>query len=134
MPAVREGDPTEVPVKLELVEVSPGNFIKMNATDKKAHEQRIADEQARQAAYAATLAGETAPAGAAASEGKAGGVPALTVLTKAELVELAEARGLATSGSKAAIAKRFAADDEAETDDETEAEPEAEPTDEQPPA
>jgi hypothetical protein len=110
-PAVRE-ETAEQPVKLEVVEVEPGVTLKLSPADKKAYFERKAAAEVDRQAYLATLAGT--PAGAAAAEHgrpEDAGIPPLTVLTKTELESLAEARGLAKSGSKAQIAKRFGADD-----------------------
>lgn len=104
MPAVREVSPSDEPVKLEIVEVEPGVFLKLNPADKKA----ILDRQAAAASdRAAWEAGNRGDAAAAASP--AAGVAPLTVLSKAELVDLAEVRGLKTTGSKADIAARIGA-------------------------
>lgn len=120
MPPVREVSPEETPVALERVEVSPGNFIKMSPADKEAHYARIAEaEEARASWEVVTAGGAPAPT----DEAPASDVVPLTILSKDELKELAEKRGLSTSGSKDAIAKRFVAGDEAPEPD-----PDPEPT------
>jgi hypothetical protein len=96
---------SEKPVELVKVEIGPGHFLKLSPADAAAREARLQAEAEQRAAYQALAFGGaepevTAPAGPAE-------VP-LTVLTRAELVALAEARGLATSGNKPAIAARFA--------------------------
>jgi hypothetical protein len=93
----------EQPVVLEKVEISPGNFIKMSPTDKAAWERHNADAAATQAAWERTTAGVVA----AAAAPDAASVLA-EVLSKDELVYIADGRDLATSGSKAKIASRIA--------------------------
>ena len=117
-PAVREVSSNEIPVVLEKVEVSPGNFIKMSPGDKKAWQEQTVEAERSRAAW---LAGRRQVDEEPVAEAGPAVVP-LTVLTKAELVDLAAARGLATSGSKAAIAARFGDDDSSSEEDETEAE------------
>lgn len=116
MPSV-VNETAEQPAKLERYEVEPGVVLKMTAEDYERDQERRRADEANRAAYRSLLAGTDAPAAEAGTD-----VVPLTVLSKAELQELAEKRGLPTSGSKDAIAARFVAGDEAEAD-----EPEADP-------
>lgn len=102
MPAVENATADE-PVKLERVEVRPGVVLKLSPKDAQAYADRMAAEAADRAAYQALVAG-----GSAEQQPATNAEPSLMVLTKAELAMIAEGRGLATSGSKPAIAARIA--------------------------
>lgn len=120
MPAVAN-PVADVPVKLERIEVEPGVVLKLSAKDADAYKARKAAEAKTAAAYAALVSGAGQPeieSPAAPAE-----VP-LTILSKAELVTLAEARGLSAKGTKAEIAARFA---EGARADESAPAPETEP-------
>ena len=104
MPPAVVNETADTPAKLEKVEIPPGsgNFFKMSAADAKAAQDRAAADAANPAAYQTLVTGSLAAPSGPAEVG-------LTVLSKAELVALAEARGLSTSGTKAEIAARFGA-------------------------
>lgn len=118
MPAV-ENATADIPRKVgRHTFVVDGQEVTLKMTDDEAAAyQKNLDEQ-----HANRLAWQRLTAGIAdepAAERESDVVP-LTVLKKDELVALAEARGLKTSGSKADIAARFidgAADDDSDDQD-----------------
>lgn len=73
MPSVRESN--DQPVELEVVEVRPGVFLKLNETDRKAHAAAQAAEAERRAAWDRINAGEPAAADPDTAEQDADEVP-----------------------------------------------------------
>ena len=105
MPAV-ENATAEIPKKVgRHTFVVDGQEVTLKMTDDEAaaYQKNLDEQRAQRLAWQRLTAGIADEPEAVASD-----VVPLTVLTKAELVELAEARGLKTTGSKADIAARFA--------------------------
>jgi hypothetical protein len=101
VPSVRE--PGDNPQPLEVVEVRPGVFLKLNAADRKAHEQAAYEEQRARGAWERTVVGAPEPVP------QVGGETDLSKLSKADLVALAKQRDIDATGNKPDLIERLSA-------------------------
>jgi hypothetical protein len=101
VPSVRE--PGDNPQPLEVVEVRPGVFLKLNAADRKAHEQAAYEEQRARGAWERTVVGAPEPVP------EVGGESDLSKMSKADLVALAKQRDIDPTGNKPDLIERLSA-------------------------